>query len=87
MKTCNINSFMDVLSDADNVYLTSGYIVAQRISITTNSNQFFSYLTSEDTFFEITEERLQVCKTFIGKELGGLGRRIKTLSSTRRYFA
>ena len=87
MKTCNIDEFIDILADSDNVYLTNSYIVAQNISLTTKDNAFFSYLTSEDTFFELSEERLKVCCNFINNGLGGLGKRIKTLSSTRRYIA
>ena len=87
VKTCDINEFIDILADSDNVYLTSNYIVAQNISLTTKDNGFFSYLTSEDSFFELSEERLKVCCNFINNGLGGLGKRIKTLSSTRRYIA
>ena len=87
MKIVDIDEFINILSGADNVYLTNSYIVAQSISLTTKDNQFFAYLTSEDTFFELTEERLKVCCSFINNGLGGLGKRIKTLSSTRRYIA
>ncbi len=51
MKKCDIKEFIDILTGSDNVYLTSRYIVAQNVSLTRKYNQFFSYLTSEDTFF------------------------------------
>ena len=87
MKKCEIKEFIDILTDSDNVYLTSRYIVVQNIKVTTKGNHFFSYLISEDTFFVVTKDRLEVCCNFINNGLGGVGKRIKTLFSTRRYFA
>ena len=87
MKKCDIKEFIDILTGSDNVYLTSRYIVEQNVSLTRKYNQFFSCLTSEDTFFLITKDRLEACCNFINNGFGGVGKRIKTLFSTRRYFA
>ena len=61
------------------------FLNVDKVTQIVERDTFVAYLTSEDTFFELTEERLKVCCAFINNGLGGLGKRIKTLS-TKFYY-
>lgn len=76
---------IDFLENANNVYSTAHYIVAQKIKIVVDP-QDKHYLTTFDTFYKRTKEReKQYCRAFLTENIV-TGGRISCEVTKRKYI-
>jgi len=80
-----MKKIVDFMTDADNVYSTLDYIVAQHFmfSLTTKGS---SQLVSIDRFYKKTPERIKQYSSLFGKSPIVSGGRIHSELYTRKYI-
>ena len=80
-----MKKIVDFMTDADNVYSTLNYIVAQHFMFSLTSKEK-SQLVSIDRFYKKTPERIKHYSSLFGKTPIVSGGRIPSELHTRKYI-